>query len=591
MFLFFTFLVIIAFQMFWKPRPAHAFLEELFAPVISSVIGGFFEKDAPSPPTAADMQTALQKALDPTLLKIAQAMDVDLSKIAMKEVNKQTLVRQRDNLPGIIQTVNNTRKRLSNYSNEQIADFNKAYEIIKKAGVADTAGDPQGFRKKMDAVAAVDPNLELRVHGAFGGEYVKGWNDVVGRMGDYQDYLKYGDIIDKLPVEGINDMTDYEQIKTALKDVDLVGTLEKATSGSSGVPVPTVKMTDEENALLTKANEMVKNNPNIKTVDDAIAMMKDAVTGSDEQSQKTIAALNGLSSKFANYQQSGDQTDLMNKIKDRTNFKWSSDYLNNMIKSQLDPLSRQLADKSAAINEQYAAKGFGNSTGVITEGLMPLNKEYAGVAGDIINKSNYQAEEMANQIINDAISQGISLTDSIEKNKLGAWANAADTTLAAGNIGLQNNTFKANTAGDIAGLGTTRQALETSAMDVANKLNQQKQNLALTNIGLEAAARAEQRQKEQDKLNNIISIYGSQNQQSANLADAALTGYKNAYADTVARNTDLATGINNVVTGIFSKPKTQTQTVQGGFSGATQGANAGFSNKYKARTSNLYNLK
>lgn len=590
MFLFFTFLVIIAFQMFWKPRPAHAFLEELFAPVISSVIGGLFEKDAPSPPTAADMQTALQKALDPTLLKIAQAMDVDLSKMAMKEVNKQTLVRQRDNLPGIIQTVNNTRKRLSNYSNEQIADFNKAYEIIKKAGVADTAGDPQGFRKKMDAVAAVDPNLELRVHGAFGGEYVKGWNDVVGRMGDYQDYLKYGDIIDKLPVEGINDMTDYEQIKTALKDVDLVGAIEKGTSDASGVPVPTVKMTDEENDLLTKANEMVKNNPNIKTVDEAIAMMKNAVTGSDEQSQKTIDALNGLSSKFANYQQSGDQTDLMNKIKDRTNFKWSGDYLNNMIKSQLDPLSRQLADKSAAINEQYAAKGFGNSTGVITEGLMPLNKEYAGVAGDIINKSNYQAEEMANQIINDAISQGISLTDSIEKNKLGAWANAADTTLAAGNIGLQNNTFKANTAGDIAGLGTTRQALETSAMDVANKLNQQKQNLALTNIGLEAAARAEQRQKEQDKLNNIISIYGSQNQQSANLADAALTGYKNAYADTVAHNTDLATGINNVVTGIFSKPKTQAQPVTGIVNRNAYDSRP-VQNTYAARTKNLYNLK
>lgn len=587
MFLFLTFLVIIAFQMLWKPKPAHAsFWEALIAPIVGSI----FEKDAPSPPTAADMQTYLQKMLDPTLLKIAQAMDVDLSKIAMKEVNKQTLVRQRDNLPGIIQTVNNTRKRLSNYSNEQIADFNKAYEIIKKAGVADTAGDPEGFRKKMDAVAAVDPNLELRVHGAFGGEYVKGWNDVVGRMGDYQDYLKYGDIIDKLPVEGINDMTDYEQIKTALKDVDLVGAIEKGTSGASGVPVPTVKMTDEENALLTKANEMVKNNPNIKTVDEAIAMMKNAVTGSDEQSQKTIDALNGLSSKFANYQQSGDQTDLMNKIKDRTNFKWSGDYLNNMIKSQLDPLSRQLADKSAAINEQYAAKGFGNSTGVITEGLMPLNKEYAGVAGDIINKSNYQAEEMANQIINDAISQGISLTDSIEKNKLGAWANAADTTLAAGNIGLQNNTFKANTAGDIAGLGTTRQALETSSMDVANKLNQQKQNLALTNIGLEAAARAEQRQKEQDKLNNIISIYGSQNQQAGNLANAALTGYENAIKRTNVDNANLATGINSVVTGIFNKPKTQTQPVTGIVDRNAYDSRP-VQTSYKARTNNLYNIK
>lgn len=461
---------------------------------------------------------------------------------------------------------------------------------MKEKGVADLYGDPQSFRKKMDAVESADPALALRIHSVFGPRYIEGWDNLPGNISAQREYQKYGDIIDKLPVEGITNMTDPEQIKTALKDVDLVGAIEKGTSGASGVPVPTVKMTDEENALLTKANEMVKNNPNIKTVDEAIAMMKNAVTGSDEQSQKTIDALNGLSSKFANYQQSGDQTDLMNKIKDRTNFKWSSDYLNNMIKSQLDPLSRQLADKSAAINEQYAAKGFGNSTGVITEGLMPLNKEYAGVAGDIINKSNYQAEEMANQIINDAISQGISLTDSIEKNKLGAWANAADTTLAAGNIGLQNNTFKANTAGDIAGLGTTRQALETSAMDVANKLNQQKQNLALTNIGLEAAARAEQRQKEQDKLNNIISIYGSQNQQSANLADAALTGYKNAYADTVAHNTDLATGINNVVTGIFSKPKTQAQPVTGIVNRNAYDSRP-VQNTYAARTKNLYNLK
>ena len=366
--------------------------------------------------------------------------------------------------------------------------------------------------------------------------------------------------------------------------------IEKGASGADKVPVPNVKLTAEENDLLTKANEMVKNNPNIKTVDEAINIMKQSITGADEQSKKTIDTLNALSSKFANYQQSQDQTDLMSTIKDRINFKWSGDYLNKLIASQVNQLQRQYADRAAAINEQYAAKGFGNSTGVITEGLIPLEKEYAGVTGDIINRSAVQAEEMANQIINDAISQGISLTDSIEKNKLGAWANAADTSLAAGNLGLQTNTFKANTANDIAGLGTTRQALETSAMDVANKLNQQKQNLELTNIGLEAAARAENRQLAQDKINNILAIYGSQTPQANNLANSAITGYQNAYADTVKHNTDLATGISNVVTGITNRQKTQTQPVTGIVNRNAYDSRP-TQTSYKARTNNLYNIR
>ena len=200
MFLFLTFLVIIAFQMFWKPRPAHAFLEELFAPVISSVIGGLFEKDAPSLPTAADMQTALQKALDPTLLKIAQSMNVDLEKMATNELNKQTLIRQRDILPSIIALVNQNRQALARYTPEQLADMNKAYDIMKEKGVADLYGDPQSFRKKIDAVEAVDPALALRIHSAFGGEYVEGWDNLPSNIYTLREYQKYGDIIDKLPV-------------------------------------------------------------------------------------------------------------------------------------------------------------------------------------------------------------------------------------------------------------------------------------------------------------------------------------------------------------------------------------------------------
>lgn len=294
--------------------------------------------------------------------------------------------------------------------------------------------------------------------------------------------------------------------------------------------------TPEGNMIKQKLLETMQANPNIKSMDEAMQMLKASAA-----------------------QPNPYMDELHQQIANKEAFR------NALYEQSADPLRREAARIQQQNQADLAARGLGNST-IVNDVNGQTQRELLANLGDLSNKATTGSTDMANQIL---------------------------TNLA--NFQNQNQDRQFNAATSLAGLAGQKQGLTDN--DIANLQKQLnvEENRRIFNIQMPYT---EQRNRVNDYFNRQNSILGIANGQTPIMNAGVNIGTTNAQmgaANATANNNligdVMASAMNLGKNKQTSVPVTYTQqttpTVTGGLSGALLGGSLGSA---AGRTNNLFNL-
>jgi len=642
-------------------------LSAVAGPMISGIVGNLFGADQPSAPTAEQMQTAVQKSIDPILMKKAAEYGVNLENIVKQGVAKAGFLKMAQQSPeALAQRIydankfkNDNKDMLGMGTDQSVAGnikknnlplMDKALEMANKF-YADPALQAQMQAKYGNGMP--DQGLDAYLRDNLGKDYTNlqniymdqsdrvvttdgtgsenvegskntlgGGNTLSGMLNAYKQYKDYNDFIG-------NDATLREMNDTISKNIAAKGTTGSVADVTQAIKDYTPKLQstiiskeqsqpsnlstpEEEAGLIADAKKMMENNPAIKSLDEAMNMIRTAQGKNNADNAKTTADMADLAKKQeASGQKTAEQINLEKIIAGRAGMnvdEYAQKY--GGVTSTQEAIRKQLADmrnmdKGAYVkdyltvtgnplketaNEFMAkneadlrSKGMGFSTAVTDENTVVQNKllsqlQTLAAAGSLeaqqviqdaitsgidletaLNNQLRGAATEGNQIVDNAITQQSNLQGQIVAQGQNALNNSAQTTTNIGNLNNANSAANISAANAIGDAGSQQLIAGTTAQTALNNLLKQKQDRELVNIGFQQQYDQQKRNDEQQNLNNILAIYSGQQPNSNNLAQAATNEYAANLTNAAAKNNQ-AGEVGAAIASAISKPKGNTST-------------------------------
>jgi len=562
----------------------------LISAIAGPLLSSFMSGDAPSAPTAEQMKTDLQRQMDPLLLSLSKAMGLNYDEMKSAitdytntEIDKRTNYTPEDYVKAKYnnQGVPYDSLAVTNAANTPGAKLPNADQALKI--VADTPKSKEFFQLiskygndwKDYADKGIGKDAKNPINN--GADYIKmrlekdnlytpeNQQMLQWAKDNYMaDPLTYNMLKTSQKMEAMKqnlisqgyDINDVEkEFTTQFKPDEKTGTVSypeganfkySKTIDKEGVqttPYPQVKAPEEEKLVKEQLTKLMNENPAIKTIDEAVAILKQAA---DPTKQKEyMAALEKTATELKNNpyvkkieeaggpsagQQAVRQV-VMKRMSDAVSNN-GADYRANLYKAASDPLIAR-TEEATAKNAADIATRMGNSQTIVNSTNAGLNRDLDRNLGVIGARSAADAESLITDIITNAMNNETGLANQQLQATTAAGTlqqQGTDQSAQAFNnlTNLANNTAttQANIANDIAGAGVAGQTAQMSVLDALNNMAKTNTDRQLTNMNLKTAYETDQRNQLQNIFNNILSLYSSQSGPQQIQANALSDAFK-----------------------------------------------------------------
>lgn len=554
-----------------RPRPAHAFWESIVTSLAGGLVTSLFGKDDAQPPTQQDIETAVQKAITPELIKAAANQGVMLDKIVAKEVAKQGLWKryQTNNKIFNLELKNaaefaggNMGREYENLKNI-VPDLDKRYsDYLNSRKKSPDMYRGTGFKEYlMQQVPGIENEYESYTHNKF--------ENIDKVMEGAKQYDRYASFLDAMPE--LKDPTLWQDTpERTWRDPNTGNWMKEKgrswdTKANELLKSKEAMFMPEDSKSAKAVASKIEEDPLYKTLpNDIKAAVDKAMKTSDKALALTESTIVDNAALFADdrartldaiakLEESGkatpDQLRIRDEIKNQLEIGRGGEAFQRMVKQQMDALNAGAVEARAAVGREYAGRGINLGSAAVTEGIVPLEMKYAEQKQNIINDSMVNAMK----IYDEAIKNGMSFEAAIQQASL---QSAAGVVTALQNLDAARDQFTktqlggANQMAQIGGLRQTQQLAGTNALAELAKIGEARQ---MTNITLQNAFEAQEAAKKQQIIDNLNALYGGQGGTSALLGQSAMKGYEQAQSSIDKYNANLkdtVAGIASAITGL-----------------------------------------